>query len=73
VFDFDGRVWEQRERYFTVRVETFELDITGWTEGERRSLLGARWWSLDELGAASEPVFPDTLPELLRAAISVLG
>lgn len=53
--------------------ETFELDSTGWTEGERRSLLGARWWSLAELGGASERVFPDTLPELLRAAIGVLG
>jgi 8-oxo-dGTP pyrophosphatase MutT (NUDIX family) len=73
VFDFDGRVWEQRERYFAVRVETFEFDSTGWTEGERRSLLGARWWSLAELGAASERVFPDTLPELLRVAIGVLG
>ncbi|HEU0206939.1 MAG TPA: NUDIX domain-containing protein [Pseudolysinimonas sp.] len=73
VFDFDGRVWEQQERYFTVRVETFVLDTTGWTEGERRSLLGARWWSPVELGAASVRVFPDTLPELLHAAIGVLG
>ncbi len=68
-FDFDGRVWEQRERYFAVRVERFALDDSGWTEGERRSLLGARWWSSEELRATSERFFPEGLLGIVAAAI----
>jgi 8-oxo-dGTP pyrophosphatase MutT (NUDIX family) len=68
VFDFDGRVWEQRERYFAARVQRFELDASGWTEGERRSLLGAKWWSVEEMRAASQRFFPDNLLELVAAA-----
>ncbi|MEO6532179.1 MAG: NUDIX domain-containing protein [Pseudolysinimonas sp.] len=72
VFDFDGRVWEQRERYFTIRVRSFSLDASGWTEGERRSLLGARWWPLDDLASTSEQIFPATLLDLVRSAVAAL-
>lgn len=73
VFEFDGRVWEQRERYFAARVQRFAVDDSGWTEGERRSLLGARWWSPEEVRTTSERFFPDNLLELLDAARGALG
>ena len=72
-FDFDGRAWEQRERYFATRVPRFALDESGWTDVERRSLLGAKWWSVGELAATSERVFPDNLLELVSAAARALG
>ncbi len=71
-FDFDGRVWEQRERYFAARTERFEPGDAGWTAVERRSLLGARWWTLDELRATAETYFPETLVEIAETAIVAL-
>ena len=67
-FDFDGRMWRQRERYFAARVPRFALDGSGWTDMERRSLLGARWWSIEELGVTAEQLFPDNLLELVAGA-----
>lgn len=72
-FDFDGRVWEQRERYFASRADRFALDDSGWTEGERRTLLGSRWWSLDELRVTSEQFFPEGLIDLVATAVRALG
>jgi len=71
-FDFDGRVWEQRERYFAARTERFEPADAGWTSVERRSLLGARWWSLDDLRATTETYFPEALVEIAETALGAL-
>jgi len=72
VFEFDGRVWQQHEHYFAARVRRFELDDSGWTEGERRSLLGARWWSAEAIATSSERFFPENLIELVDVARSTL-
>lgn len=65
VFPFDGRMIEQREQYFVAHVPAFEPTTDGWTELERRALAGLRWWTLDELRATVETVFPPNLADLL--------
>jgi 8-oxo-dGTP pyrophosphatase MutT (NUDIX family) len=65
VFPFDGRLIEQREQFFTARVPAFEPTTEGWTELERRALSGLRWWTLDELRATTETVFPPNLADLV--------
>jgi 8-oxo-dGTP pyrophosphatase MutT (NUDIX family) len=70
VFPFDGRLIEQRELFFVSHVEAFEPTTLGWTELERRALLGLRWWSLDELRSTTETVYPETLADLVAEALS---
>jgi 8-oxo-dGTP pyrophosphatase MutT (NUDIX family) len=70
VFPFDGRLIEQRELFFVSRVEAFEPTTLGWTELERRALLGLRWWTLDELRTTAETVYPATLAGLVAEALS---
>ncbi|MGN6445805.1 NUDIX hydrolase [Amnibacterium sp.] len=65
VFPFDGRLIEQREQFFVARVPAFAPSRDGWTELERRALLGLRWWTLEELRATAETVFPPNLADLL--------
>jgi 8-oxo-dGTP pyrophosphatase MutT (NUDIX family) len=72
-FDFDGRAWEQRERYFAARTRRFEPGDEGWTEMERRSLIGARWWALEELRATRETFYPESLVDLASIAVRALG
>ncbi|WEH36124.1 NUDIX hydrolase [Streptomyces sp. AM 4-1-1] len=65
-FPFDGRRWDQDEWYFLARTERTVTDRRGFTELERRSVSGLRWWTSAELSAARETVYPTRLAELLR-------
>jgi 8-oxo-dGTP pyrophosphatase MutT (NUDIX family) len=66
-FGFNGRRYRQRETFFLLRVDTHEVDTSGFTELERSTLQGHRWWSLDELSRTEESVHPSRLgPELAR-------
>ncbi len=73
-FVFEGVRYRQRQRYFAVRVAMSgaesDLDSTGWTDFERRSISGYRWWSLDELGATMESVYPRDLGALVRSVVA---
>jgi 8-oxo-dGTP pyrophosphatase MutT (NUDIX family) len=64
-FDFEGVTYRQRQRFFAVAVPvagpTAALDRGGWTDVERRSITGYRWWSLDELETTSESIYPPDL------------
>jgi 8-oxo-dGTP pyrophosphatase MutT (NUDIX family) len=64
-FDFEGVHYRQREEFFCVRRPRFVVDDSGWTDVERRSVLGHRWWSRAELSATTETVFPPELPRIL--------
>ncbi|WP_425829000.1 NUDIX hydrolase [Streptomyces fractus] len=70
-FPFDGRRWDQDEWYFLARTRTTsaelgELNGTGLTDLERRSVAGARWWTCRELAEAHETVYPTRLAGLLK-------
>lgn len=65
-FEFDGRLFDQQEVFFAVRTPRFTPVPDAWTDVEHRSITGFRWWSAAELEAASEPVYPAYLADLLR-------
>lgn len=71
-FAFDGRWWEQDEWYYLARTDAMDvgdLDTAGHTESERRSVIGARWWTCEELLATRETVYPTRLAGLLRTLL----
>ncbi|GHC49893.1 NUDIX hydrolase [Streptomyces cinnamoneus] len=68
-FPFDGRQWEQDERYYLARTGQTPAWTGGGTELERRSITGLRWWTCAELLAARETVYPTRLAELLRTLL----
>ncbi|MGO8876347.1 MAG: NUDIX hydrolase [Acidimicrobiales bacterium] len=69
-FAFEGVTYRQRQRFFAVQVPIVgagtDLDDRGWTDDERRSVTGYRWWTLDELEATTESVYPTDLAALVR-------
>lgn len=65
-FTFEGVDYEQREDLWLAHITRSELDLSGWTPLERRSILGHRWWSLRELEGTAELIHPRRLAELLR-------
>ena len=64
-FDFDGVRYRQRESFFCVRSARFTIDEAGWSDVERRSVLGHRWWTCAELVATDETLHPAELPQIL--------
>lgn len=64
-FDFDGVHYRQHESFFCARAARFALDDAGWSDVERRSVLGHRWWTEAELVATDETLYPETLARIL--------
>ncbi|WP_042373971.1 NUDIX hydrolase [Streptacidiphilus neutrinimicus] len=64
-FEFDGRMYAQDEWYYLARTDTVETDASGQTELELRSTDELRWWTLDELNATRETIYPNALAKLL--------
>ncbi len=49
------------ESYFIVRVEHERLSDHGWTDLERQVVKAMRWWSINEIAASEEPIYPGGL------------
>lgn len=68
-FEFDGRQYRQTETFFAVTTARFTPTTDGWEEVEQRSLLESRWWTVEDLRATDETVYPGELAEVLRAVL----
>ena len=62
---FEGVRYDQEETYFVVRVPTITPVQDGWTEVEKATVQGHRWWTVAELRATTEVVFPENLADIL--------
>lgn len=62
---FEGCTYDQVETYFLVRVPGEPLTDQGWTEVEKATVVGHRWWSVGELRCTSEMVYPIGLADIL--------
>ncbi len=69
-WDFEGQQYDQEEWYFLVRTSTFEPSSREWTNTESATIRGHRWWSIDEMRATTETVFPEDLPEQLERLLA---
>ncbi|WP_081612694.1 MULTISPECIES: NUDIX hydrolase [unclassified Methylobacterium] len=61
---------DARERYFVVRLPSDEVDTSRLAETEDSTVLGTRWWTLDELEASGERIEPAGLARLARRIAS---
>jgi 8-oxo-dGTP pyrophosphatase MutT (NUDIX family) len=56
-----------REDYFFHRVDSLDIDISGFTDYERKAIGEHRWWSIPDLEATDETVVPWGLVPLLTS------
>jgi 8-oxo-dGTP pyrophosphatase MutT (NUDIX family) len=59
-----------RDDFFCYRVAAHRVDTTGLEPFERDVLLDHRWWTVEELAATTETVFPFGLVPLLTQLIA---
>ena len=57
-FWFEGAETLSNEAYFVHTIPAWEVDTSGFTELERAVIQAHRWWTLPELQATDEIVFP---------------
>lgn len=55
---FKGEPTKTLERFFAVRSPTSDLGPTNWTDIEKEIMRTHRWWTVPELLAARETIFP---------------
>lgn len=59
-----------QETFLIARTDATSLNRDGWTELERQVIHEMRWWSLAELKATSETIFPTSLVQHLADLIA---
>lgn len=69
-FEFEHRRFRQTESFFAVNVEPFAPQHHGWDELEQRALLDHRWWSVEELLATDETMYPGELATVVQAVLA---
>jgi ADP-ribose pyrophosphatase YjhB (NUDIX family) len=68
-FEFQGRAITSEEHYFVARVERFDPRTDQWTELERATIEAFRWWTVPELWATTETVYPEDMARLVESHI----
>ena len=69
IFPLIGGEWVRAdERFFLIRVEDLPISNDRWTEMQRKVMTAHGWFSDAGLAAASDPVFPENLADMLRDA-----
>jgi 8-oxo-dGTP diphosphatase len=62
-----------RGRTFPVHLRAAEVTMLDPDAVERSGYIGHRWWSLDELDVATEPVYPEGLADIIRRISGAYG
>lgn len=70
VHGYSDKIVDQREIFYTAAVAPFNVVTDGHTEDEQLSMLGHRWWQLDELRTTAERIWPTDLHRLLEAVLT---
>ena len=70
VFNWNGRAFRQRERFYLVRVVAHEVDRSGNDAQELRILEEFRWWTLPEIEASTEPFAPTRIALFLAPLLA---
>ncbi len=61
----DGEPVFFREQYIVAWTAETNLTFEGWTELEREVIKDMRWWTVAEIAAATEQVYPEVLAQWL--------
>ncbi len=68
VHGYSDQILAQREWFFVLFTEPFELDTAGHTESEKLTLDGHAWLPLGDLDRQADPVWPADVADLIDLA-----
>lgn len=59
-----------RERFIVAFLDAGKLSSAGWSKAERKVIREMRWWTVDELCATDDVVFPAVMKDLLPEIVA---
>jgi 8-oxo-dGTP pyrophosphatase MutT (NUDIX family) len=65
-----GQATRQRERFYLVRVDEHDVDVSGWDDFERNFMGEHRWWTLAQIQASNDEFAPRRLGHFLADLLS---
>ena len=65
-FPYDGTWYRQRQAFFVLRVPAWEVPVDQISPEEEHYIHEHRWWSVADIVAADDPVYPLDLAARLR-------
>jgi 8-oxo-dGTP pyrophosphatase MutT (NUDIX family) len=68
-FPFAGDWYRQEQDFFVARIDSWEVSTAGFNALEHSSVDAHRWWSVAELEATGETVYPTDLAQIVRAVL----
>ncbi|CAI0691422.1 mutator mutT protein [Serratia quinivorans] len=63
----NGEMVEAQEKFYVVRVRHREINTDRWSGEEKRVISEHHWWSIEELRATDEIVYPQNIAEILKS------
>ena len=70
VLTFKGEPVKTLERFFVVRSPTATLNTSNWTDVEKNVMRAHQWWTVPELIASPETIFPPRFGYLVEAFLA---
>jgi len=70
VHAYSDKIVVQTETFFVALTPAIEVSPEGWTDEELQTVIGYRWWSLEELRQTARPVWPVGLADLVASVDS---
>ena len=67
---YSDKVVDQVEVFYVVRVPAFEVDTAAHTEEEQLTVADIRWWTLADLAATGDDVWPRDVLAVLELAVA---
>lgn len=68
-FSYDTRDYRQEQDFFLFRVPQWQVDTAGFDADEKLTIDEHRWFSVDEIEASDELIYPEELAGLLRELV----
>ena len=65
-----GELTRQRERFYLVRVDQHEVDVSGWDDFERIFMGEHHWWTVSEIQASDDEFAPHRLGDFLADLVN---
>jgi 8-oxo-dGTP pyrophosphatase MutT (NUDIX family) len=69
IFSWGGKMLWQQERFFLARVDRWDISPEVQPEHALEGIDSHRWWTVEELEALTDKVWPTRLAALLRALL----
>ena len=66
----NGKLYDVVDRFYPVRTPNADISFDGMYDYEIATTLDHRWWSVDELRAATDRIAPDRLADLVEMILA---